>query len=330
MIDEQLRDGAVMIGNNSYSLGSLVVADTLNARANAGKDNSKVMADIASDPAYSNTGILVVLEPLAPILGPTLGITPTGERHGDFGDANVVLRCWTFDLICDFKDPSRDLWGSINSGVGYLTEHGGMDPLQSYATSATDKAQATTVVDGNVTKVTYHGELPTIRAYELATGLTVSDDGKRIANALVLSKGNPGEVQSYKTPLEVMSEATGIEIPSQGVAMPEVEDLTKDMNAQFNSIVEPIRAEVEKAVEPLLQNTIAYTSNDTSYEATPAAYSAPAQVDYTPIVENTAVAATSLVDDAVSSNVIPADLGAQLNAGINNFAAQGLALLGGK
>ncbi len=111
--------------------------------------------------------------------------------------------------------------------------------------------------------------------------------------------------------------------------MPEVEDFTKDMNAQFNSIVEPIRAEVEKAVEPLLQNTIAYTSDDASYEATPAAYSAPAQVDYTPIVENAASTATSFVDSAVSGSAISADLGAQLNAGINNFAAQGLALLGG-
>ena len=102
-----------------------------------------------------------------------------------------------------------------------------------------------------------------------------------------------------------------------------------NIEEQFNSIVEPIRTQVEKAVEPYLQDAISYTS-DTSYEATPATYGAPAQVSYDQIVENAAVAATSFVDDAVTSSAIPADLGAQLNAGINDLATQSFALLGGK
>lgn len=147
----------------------------------------------------------------------------------------------------------------------------------------------------------------------------------------IFPQGMPGVKAKGMTPRDILQpQLPTVEEVLAPLRTEAIAPVLPNIEEQFNSIVEPIRAQVEKAVEPLLQNTIAYTSDDTSYEATPATYSAPAQVSYDQIVENAAIAATSFVDDAVTSSAIPADLGAQLNAGINDFATQSFALLGGK
>lgn len=328
LIDNELAGGAVVIDNLTYSLGSLVGADAINKRALDGKDNSRIRAQIDSDPAYTNTGILVVLEPLAPILGPTLGITPTGERVGGFGEATVALRCWTFDLICDLKNPVLDPWGAINSGVGYLTQHGGMDPIQNY--SDVSEARTTTKVEGALTKVTFHGELPTIRVIEMITGDPVDPTIKRIANAAVLSKGDPGEQQEYKTAVEVFEEAANIQVPDVNLDVHAAIDTSIVATQQtFDDIVAPLNEWATNTMSDLATNAIAYT-DQTAYQATPATYAPTYEETYTPVIQTAASDATSFIDDAASNGMISVDLGNQINAGITDLATQGLALLAGK
>lgn len=213
-IRQDLEDGKT-VTLDGFSLGALSAGDEAESLANAGVDTRNLRVVMNSDGRMAETGALDVLQPFGPVLS-LAGITTSGARE-NYGDATVTSRCIKRDFICDVKDPFKDPVGFVDSAIGFHTFHNGTDPLNNY--NNLDNMKKTTTQDGNVTVEVYTPSRSAIASLLSQGGIQVTPEVERVINAFILSKGGPGQVQTYKSLPEAIAEAVGAPLPEQTIEL---------------------------------------------------------------------------------------------------------------
>lgn len=243
-VRQDLADGK-QVTIEGFSLGSLAAGDLAKYLASEGVDISDLHVTLISDGHMENTGALIVLQPLKPLLD-VIGIT-SGPR------AVPLTGTWTFiclegDGVCDTPDPLHDPIGALDALVGYVTKHGGLDKVYNY--SNLDQLSSTTYVNGNVTTVVYHAPRAITRLAETALGgsneLTRRLD--TILDKLTTSTGDAGQVKQYKALPEVIRDVVSVTDP-QAPLLPTTVD-------QVSTYVGETAATVYEQAAPRVANTL--------------------------------------------------------------------------
>ncbi len=214
VIQQDLAEGNTVV-LDGYSLGALSVTETANALAASGADMSDVDVYRFAYGGTANTGALEMLQPLAPALS-LIGITPGGD-NGSSSGARFVDHCIEGDFICHARDPFKDPVGFVDSLIGFHTFHNGTDPLNNY--SNLQNMQKTTTQEGNVTTEVYTPSRSAIVSLLSQGGIQVTPEVERVIDAFILSKGGPGQVQTYKSLPEAIAEASGAPLSEQTIEL---------------------------------------------------------------------------------------------------------------
>lgn len=232
-VKQDLEDGKRVV-IKGFSLGSLAAGDLGVYLAKEGVDISNMKFTLISDGHTPETGALVVLQPLKPIMG-LIGITPGPREIPSVG--LWEYQCINGDAICDLPDPLRDPVTALDNLVGYFTKHGGVDPKYNYANL--DQLESRTYVEDNVVTTVYDAPRSIPRVVELLTGSTeLSERLDVVMDKLATSRGDAGQEKSYKTIPEIVSDVASLFAPESPVLPTTVDEVPGYVGEIASELVE--------------------------------------------------------------------------------------------
>lgn len=243
-IKEDLAAGK-QVALKGFSLGSLAAGDLAKYLADNGVDISNLHVTLISDGHMENTGALIVLQPLKPVLD-LIGITAGPRVLPSVGKWTIV--CIQGDGVCDTPDPVRDPVGGLDALVGYLTKHGGLDPQYNYGNL--DNLDSTTYVAGNVETVVYHAPRAITRVAEVVLGGSneLTERLDTILDKLTTSTGDPGQVKQYKSIPEIIRDVVSVAQPQAPLLPTTVDEVSGYVGQTTEQAYEQYAPKVANAV----------------------------------------------------------------------------------
>lgn len=220
-VKQDLADGKRVV-LEGFSLGALAAGDLGSYLAAQGVDISKVQVTAISDGRMDNTGALIVLQPLKPVLD-LIGISVGPRTVPSAGHWTII--CIQGDGVCDTPDPVRDPVGALDALVGYVTKHGALDKFYNY--DNLDELDSTTYVNDNVETVVYHAPRAITRLVQTTTGSSeLSERLDLVLDKLITSEGDPGQVKQYKTIPETIRDVASLSAPQAPLLPTTVDELS--------------------------------------------------------------------------------------------------------
>lgn len=232
-VRQDLEDGKRVV-IKGFSLGSLVAGDLGVYLAKEGVDISNMKFTLIADGHTPETGALIALQPLKPLLD-VIGITPGPREVPSVGQWEYV--CINGDGICDLPDVLRDPVTALDNLVGYFTKHGGTDPKYNYWNL--DELESRTYVDGNVVTTVYDAPRSLPRLVELHTGsVELSERLDAIMDKITTSSGDAGQEKVYKTLPEIVRDVASLFDPQAPLLPTTVEEVPQFVGEIAGELVE--------------------------------------------------------------------------------------------
>lgn len=232
-IKKDLEDGKRVV-IKGFSLGSLAAGDLGVYLAKEGVDIRNMKFTLIADGHTPETGALIALQPLKPLLD-VIGITPGPREVPSVGQWEYV--CINGDGTCDLPDVLRDPVTALDNLVGYFTKHGGTDPKYNYWNL--ENLDSRTYVDGNVVTTVYDAPRALPRLVELYTGsVELSERLDAVMDKITTSSGDAGQEKVYKTIPEIVRDVASLFDPQAPLLPTTVEEVPQFVGEIAGELVE--------------------------------------------------------------------------------------------